>query len=358
MTKLLDLQGDTRKEAPPRFDDDSEDDDEDEAGEAPAGQGSPTKRGSQSSMEEKREKRNSKLSDIKTRFDQPTSKGSYKYKTLEELKKEREMKKLGIKTESQDEEKEATPVAEEVPESPSSTPAHDAATTAPAPPVEEIEELKEEDEVEAGPSQDEHKETTGGGGGTEQKKGRQKVASKFGKFFKGKGKDRSLSIPDNPGSSDNISQLSAENGSTTQIEEEPLSTEEPPRTGAEGDDQKPLTSMLERVTRRLGKYNYQKVRATLNGDTFHFAKPNKDKDGTTLSLVGAATAVRDSYQFELHTVDKSYTFRTDSEELCIKWVDSLKQAIEAFTPEPVEELAEENEEGKYDKPDQWSVACV
>ena len=344
MARLLDLQGDTRKEAPPKFEDDSEDDDDEET-EAPE---SPQKRGSQgSTTEEKRDRRNSKLNDMKSRFDPPSSKGSYKYKTLEELKKEREMKKLGIKTESQDESNEpapASPSTEEVQNPTTAASANDDTSNAVA---EEIEELKEEDEVDRPSNGIDAQEQKVPEEVVVDKKARShSKASKFGKFFKGKSrdKDRSLSIPENTGSTDNISQISAEN---TSIAPEEETTPSVGGAEEEKEDQKPFSSKLERVTRRLGKYSYQKVTATLNGDTFHFAKPNKDKDGTTLSLVGAATAVRDSYQFELHTVDKSYTFRTDSEELCIKWVESLKGAIDGCTP--VEELTEENEEGKHDK---------
>lgn len=337
MARLLDLQGDTRKEAPPKFEDDSEDDDDEEV-EAPE---SPEKKASQGSATEaeKRERRNSKLNDIKSRFDQP-ARGNYKYKTLEELKKEREMKKLGIKTESQDEANEPAPTlpsAEEVPAN------DDTSNTV----AEEIEEFKEEDELEEPSNDIDAQEQKVPEESVVDKKARSHtVASKFGKFFKGKSrdKDRSLSVPENTGSTDNISQISAEN---TSIAPEEETTPSVGGAEEEKEDQKPFSSRLERVTRRLGKYSYQKVTGTLNGDTFHFAKPNKDKDGTTLSLVGAATAVRDSYQFELHTVDKSYTFRTDSEELCIKWVESLKGAIDGCTP--VEELPEENDEGKHDK---------
>ncbi|XP_019849255.1 PREDICTED: uncharacterized protein LOC109580477 [Amphimedon queenslandica] len=343
MSRLLDLQGDTRKEAPPKFEDDSDDDDDEEI-EAPE---SPEKKASQGSTTEaeKKERRNSKLSDIKSRFDQPSRAGNYKYKTLEELKKEREMKKLGIKTDSQDETNEpapASPSTEEVPDSTTAASANGDTSNTVAEEIEEIEELKEEDEVDRPSNDIDAQEQKVPEELVVDKKARSHtVASKFGKFFKGKSKDkdRSLSIPENTGSTDNISQISAEN---TSIAPEEETTPSIGGAEEEKEDQKPFSSKLERVTRRLGKYSYQKVMATLNGDTFHFAKPNKDKDGTTLSLVGAATAVRDSYQFELHTVDKSYTFRTDSEELCIKWVESLKGAIDGCTP--VEELPEENEE--------------
>lgn len=340
MAKLLDLQGDARKEAPPKLDDDSEDEDDAISEESPkhdAPDGTPEKKVTP-------ERRNSrKLDDIKNKFNQPSGKGAgYRYKTLEELKKESAMKKAGVRSDSVSEEPTEEEKEDNIPQPTAREKTPPPPAVDPTPSDNQVEELTEEDE-DLPPSSD--PTPTVVEPVEQEKKGRSHTLGSglIGKIFKGgKGKDRSLSIPDT-GSTDNISQLSAENSTITLDEEEQGEGEEEEEPGK-------FTSHLERVTRRLGKYNYQKVTATLDNDTFHFIKP-KDKSGTTLSLVGAATAIRDSYQFELHTVDKSYTFRTDSEDLCIKWVDLLKGAIDACSPpqeEPAqEEIEEEIEEGKF-----------
>lgn len=342
MGRLDDLIGDTRREAPPRFEDD---DDEDETSlasvESPRHQQSAGE-GSGSDSSKKMERRNSKLDDIKNKFEQPKSKGGYRYKTLDELKKESANKRKSF-AESKEESKENEPASQPSKEETASQPSKeetakvDKQISVKDEEVVVVEELKEEDEAEIVAEKEDDKEVKND---VNQKKSRtHTLGSGLKKVFKKKNKDRSVA-PDPADTMDNISQISdnaLDNVSTIQEEEIPQEEEEGFK----------LSSRLERVNKRLGRYNYQEMTVTLDNDTVTLLRP-KDKEGTVVSLIGAATAIRDSYQFELHSVDKSYTFRTDSEDLCVKWVDMLKAAIDACTPEPVQEEIEEEdiEEGK------------
>lgn len=332
MNKLLDLEGDTRREAPPKLNSDSEDDDGEELPESPKkGEG---------------DRRNSKVMDIKNKFPQQSTAsktGGYKYKTLEELKREREMKKAGIPIEAEEKQEEEINDIDSKAENDENdaTPTHEVADEVEEEKFEEIEDIEEKveevieevtvDQPQAKQPKKSRSHTLGSG-----------LIGKFklGKKSKGKGKERSLTVADND--LDTISQTSE----TVSINEQGTAEEVvvPELTEEEETEGFHLSSQLERVTKRFGKYSYQKVTVTLSNDTVTIMKP-KDKEGIHLSLVGAATAIRDSYQFELHTVEKSYTFQTESEDLCIKWVDTLKLAIDAVTPEPVQESIEETIEG-------------
>ena len=363
MDRLDGLIGDTRREAPPRFE---EDDDEDETSLASvdspkhqqnAGEGS----GSESSK--KIERRNSKLDDIKNRFEQPKSKGGYRYKTLDELKKESANKRKSTIESKEEESKENEPASQPSKEATASQPTKEERASQPSkgerasqpskgerasqlskeerargdkqiPVIEDVpvvEELKEEDEAEIVAEKEDDKEVKSD---VNQKKSRtHTLGSGFKKVFKKKTKDRS--VVDSTETIDTTSQITenaVDNVCAIQEEEIPQEEEEGFK----------LSSRLERVNRRLGRYHYQEMTVTLDNDTVTLLKP-KDKEGTVVSLIGAATAIRDSYQFELHSVEKSYTFRTDSEDLCLKWVDTLKAAIDACTPEPVQEEIEEEE---------------
>ena len=361
MGRLDDLIGDTRREAPPRFE---EDDDEDETSlasvESPRHQQN-VGEGSGSESSKTLERRNSKLDDIKNRFEQPKSKGGYRYKTLDELKKESANKRRSTIESKEEESKEnepanqpskeeraSRPLKEErasqaVKKERASQPSKEERASQPLkeervdkqiPVIEDIpvvEELKEEDEADIVAEKEDDKEVKSD---VNQKKSRtHTLGSGLKKVFKKKTKDRP--IADTTDTMDTVSQISenaVDNVCAIQEEEVPQEEEEGFK----------LSSRLERVNKRLGRYNYQEMTVTLDNDTVTLLRP-KDKEGTVVSLIGAATAIRDSYQFELHSVEKSYTFRTDSEDLCIKWVDTLKAAIDACTPEPVQEEIEEED---------------
>ena len=351
MNKLLDLQGDTRKEAPPKFDSDTDEEDE-ENPLSPKSEDSPKKQPADV------EKRNSKILEMTKNFSQPSKPTTYRYKTLEELKRERELKKAGIsietetETDSKEDSKESSVVA---PDDTNDTKTEEeAAATA----VEEVA-VEEAPVTETQETQETpYEETQADTKGKQHRKSRSHtlgtgLIGKLGKKLKGKGKERSLTVGD-VDTMDNISQASeneivpnaTSEAITEQSEDVPELTEEDEMEGFH------LSSQLERVTRRFGKYIYHKVNVTLSNDTVTIMKP-KDKEGTHVSLVGAATAIRDSYSFELHTVDKSYTFQTESEDLCVKWVDTLKLAIDTYTPEP--ETVEETIEGNTITNTQFSI---
>jgi hypothetical protein len=339
MNKLLDVQGDTRKEAPVKLDDD-DDDEEDEEEETTGGAA-----GGASSPEKKSEKRNSKVFDTtKSRFDQPQTKTTYKYKTLEELKKEREMKKLGIplkdETKMEESEKEESPPTKQK-EVENKQPVEEKQEPA------AVNEIKEEEasiKDEPGPATEEQpmKEIEDNADTSQQqteldhqtkKRSHTLGISGFKKKLFGKRERSSTagSSVDSEVHEDNVSQVSAEEvNQIPPAEEVEELTEEAENEGLH------FSSKLERVTRQLGKYRYHKMTLTLENDTVTMMKP-KDKNGTRISLIGAATVASDTYQFQLHTADKSYTFQTDSEELTVKWVDTLMYAIDACTPAPPEE---------------------
>ena len=343
MEKLLDLQGDTRKEAPPKFDDSDDDDDEDEETsiESPSRR---VERDSSSEGDGDKKKRTSKVFDARSRFEKPPQR--FQYKTLEQIKLERlaskgqnqvketqekredkeqkeEIKKEEIKKEEikKEEIKKEEIEKEEVLEKPR----------------EDVKELEEDEEMD-GNGKNEPEPTTP----NIKSKSTKSRNSMSGGFMKKlfKGKERSMSSDTT--SNDNISEISEDKISQSiDIEEDDEKEEE--------EEQKPFSTVLDRVTRKLGRYSYQSVVMTLLGESVKVCKP-KDKDkGLDISLIGAAAVDKDSYQFELHTAQKSYTFRTDSEELCIKWVNALKEAIEVCNPvvEPIEEEIEE--EGMYNK---------
>ena len=339
MEKLLDLQGDTRKEAPPKFDDSDDDDDEDEETsiESPSRQ---VDRDSSSEGDGDKKKRTSKVFDARNRFEKPPQR--FQYKTLEQIKLERlarkeqnqvketqeikedkkqkeEIKKEEIKKEEIKKEKEEIEKEEVLEKS-----------------HEDVKELEENEEIDSN-GKDEPEPTTPD---KKSKSAKSRSHSMGGGFMKKlfKGKERSMSSDTT--TSDNISEISEDKISQNiEIEEEDEKEED--------EEQKPFSSVLDRVTRKLGRYSYQPVVMTLLEESVKVCRPKDHAKGLDISLIGAAAVDKDSYQFELHTAQKSYTFRTDSEELCIKWVNVLKEAIEVCNPvvEPIEEEIEE--EGMY-----------
>ena len=356
MDQLLDLQGDTRREAPPKLD---SDDDEDEDVAAP--QDSPVKRRETSGRKGSGEDRDSKVSDRLSKFEKPSA-GSggrnFKYKTLEELKKGNSVSLDGDKPEEEKEKEKA----ENSPATPTQSTAKDPANDPPS-----NSQLKDSLEVK-----DDNKSSSLSNTPTGTPDSKRKslfAGGLFKKKIKHDSKERAhslgggssadnVSIEEKPGSSlelnedEDLPTSTASTDKPTEQEQQPTKEEvEEIEEEKEEESDKPLTSLLERVTKRLGRYSYQKVELTLLSESVKFRKPNQSVDKSTeVSLLGAASAIRDSYQFELHTPDKSYTFRTDSEELCTKWVTALGEAIDYLNP--IEELAEEEEEeGQGAEPD-------
>ena len=370
MEQLLDLQGDTRREAPVKFESDDDDDDEEDAALPP----SPVKRREKQTSEDDK-KRESKLSDRMSKFEKPSAASggrNFKYKTLEELKKRNS---ITSDTDKPDE-KEASL-------SPSVATAPEITPDSPSP-IPEEPPTQTKDTLEVSSKKQKKKSTPKTTPVSTPETTRKNRASslaggllnKVKKIKHDSSKERASSL--DASSVDNVGVEEGEKGTTDNIEldegdegnaqansttskpaapevkvveeekpPEPLPEEkvEEIQEEEEEEDGKPLVSNLERVTRRLGRYSYQKIEMTLLSESVKFRKHNQSVDKSTeIPLVGAASAIRDSYQFELHTPDKSYTFRTDSEELCTKWVTALGEAIDICNPAPIEE--EPEPEGK------------
>lgn len=339
MEKLLDLQGDTRKEAPPKFDDSDDDDDEDEETsiESPSRR---VERDSSSEGDGDKKKRTSKVFDARNRFEKPPQR--FQYKTLEQIKLERLAKKEQNQAKETQEKKEDKEQKEEIKKEEIKKEEIEKEEIEKKEvlekPREDVKELEENEEID-GNGKDEPEPTTPD---KKSKSSKSRSHSMGGGFMKKlfKGKERSMSSDTTTSINDSISETSEDKISQNiEVEEEDEKEDEK----EEEEEQKPFSTVLDRVTRKLGRYSYQQVVMTLLGESVKVCKPRDKDKGLDISLIGAAAVDKDSYQFELHTAQKSYTFRTDSEELCIKWVNALKEAIEVCNPvvEPIEEEIEE-----------------
>lgn len=365
MEQLLDLQGDTIREAPPKFDSDDEEDDDVPTA---AAQPSPVKMRTKPEVENKRSTGGGSLADRTSKFEKPSStaagKNRFKYKTLEELKKSRN----SVTLEDKEEEKEPLPspaAAEESKKEPE-TAKSDPISEEPSTPSKDLLNVDTKSSPVSTPSLTPS--------ATPETKRKNRASSLAGglmkkmKKLKHENKNRSSSMNDST-SMENIEEKQSngleldeedegesapptpqatEKESQNTIEQQQQPEEEPSamieeeeEEEAKGDEEtgdKPFTSTVEKVTKRLGRYTYQKVEMTLLPEAVFYRKPNQSESKSTeVSLIGAASAIRDSYQFELHTPYKSLTFRTDTEDLCAKWVTALGEAIDACNPTPIEE---------------------
>ena len=358
MEQLLDLQGDTRREAPPKFAESESEDDEDEL-EEPAAP-SPVKRRVNSTPGSGETK--AKVTDRLSKFEKPstaTSTGAHRfiYKSLDELKKRNSVTLEGDK-----------------PLEDSDTPAAD--NKEDDPPIEEEEEVssvhtdslevpdKKKKKGKTTPKNTPSSTPTSTPEVTRKNRASSLAGNLFNKVKKNKKheeKERSSSLVAPPTNA--VTEVTG-GGETIELDEEDeeapvgvASTKGPPipdkepsvqleeeaEVVNEGGEQ-PLVSSLERVTKRLGRYVYQKVEMTLGKDSVMYRKPNQSvSKATEVSLVGAASAIRDSYQFELHTPDKSYTFRAETEAACTQWVTALEEAIEVCNPTIIEEESDPEE---------------
>ncbi len=351
MEQLVDTQGDTRREAPPKFAD-SEDDDDEEDTVSPA---TPVKhRQPSSSGEQENKKRESKLSDRMSKFEKPTTGTgrNFQYRTLEELRKKRnskadtDLEKLDIEAETtknvdrdkSTSEEPASPLMDTLEVEKNKTPSTTPTVTPTSTP-----DTKRKNRAQS----------LAGGIFNKVKKKKGDIKDRSGSLDV-TGKDRSGSL-DVTGSNDNLSAIvdtpltidsNIVEPSKPVVEEEQQPIEEPTpqddQKESEEDNDKPFTSHLERVSKRLGRYTYQKIEMMILEESVKFWKHNQNQDkAATISLIGAATAIRDSYQFEIHTPDKSYTFRAESEELCVKWFTLLNEVINVCNPILIEEEIEE-----------------
>lgn len=368
MDQLLDLQGDTIKEAPPKLGSDDEEDDDIPAPQQPVKMRNKT-------VENKRVA-SSSISDRTSKFEKPGGGKNFKYKTLEELKKARN----SVSMEEKEEESKGDAVSPTSPAAPEET-----ATTKEQKDTTKTDPIPEEPsknflEVDGKPSPTSSANSTPSG--TPEAKRKNRASSLAGGLMKKMKKqlkhdvhkDRSSSLNETT-SMENIGEKQQSNegleldeedeGESTpaapkvngvteeieQIEEEPAAMiEEEPEEEEDGGDKPAFTSLVEKVTKRLGRYSYQKVEMTLLPEAVVYRKPGQNESkNTEISLIGAASAIRDSYQFELHTPYKSYTFRTETEELCAKWVSGLGEAIDACNPSPIEEEPPSVDEGSTNK---------
>lgn len=307
MEKLLDLQGEGRREAPP-VTSSEQNSVEEEPGVISSLEESPVKkRHSGISSEGDDEdgsrlvRRNSKLLGLMNKFEQSDESRSFKYKTLEELKKGKQadqQKKDGVEGEKKEEEVE-NPEPEE-------------------PEVEEntVEELEEEDEELEQPVIEDT---------VEEKSRSRAITQGFGKFKKlfksSKDKDKPYAVVPEPQAADE------------QEEKEAVEVEEPKE---EGKDIK-LSTQLDRVTKRLGSTYHQRVHVTLRTSILTIAKNIKGEDSKEIVLSGTSVTTKDAMHFELHCEKKTFVFRADCEESCQQWVEALQGVIVECSPEQVEE---------------------
>ena len=339
MEKLLDLQDDTRRDQPPKFEDDRE---------SLTSMDSPQKKSLTEETDEAKSSSEgaskSKVAGAASKFEVKPAPSKFKYRTLEELKELKRRRESGLPEETEppkettEEKNEETNKSESIkvektdnvslPEEDDDNLYDDTVGFQPA--SQQQQQQQEEEQKHETEEADAKKARANSKTGTGLMK----------RLFNKKEKKGHIS---ESVSSETLDEIENGNGSNkadaTSCEEIAPEEEDEP----EGFN---LTSQLEKVTKgRFGKYHYTNYKAVLKDDQVTLTRP-KDKEPTIISLVGAATVVRDPYQFELHTEDdKSFTFRTDSEDLTIKWVETLKAAIDACTPvEPIEEEPEEEEE--------------
>ena len=326
MEKLLDLQGEGRREIPAALDVDGSDivepgeEDHGPAGKLEKTESPYKKRFSQTSSEDGEEdgesparliRRNSKLANLMSKFEQQSEERGNRYKTLEQLKKAKQQEPEKEQDELELEEEEE----EEI--------------------VEEEEEAKEEESippVEANHVQEEDVEPT--------------EALKVEEVAEGKSRSRALShgfgkIKKLFKSSKEKSPVPMADGESQHDATEVL-PEQPEREVEEDVEEKSvdsdvkLFSQLDRVTKRLGSTHHQRVYVTLRSTTVAIAKNIKGDDSKEIQLTGASASMKDSLHFELHGEKKSYVFRADSEESCQQWVETLTAAIQECSP--VEEI--------------------
>ena len=233
-------------------------------------------------------RRNSKLLGLlMSKFEQPDdNKTKFKYKTLEQLKNKQ----------SEPQEDEEEEVEEEVLEEPA-----------------EVEELAEEDDEHPAATTEEVVEDKS------RSKGR---FGKFKKLFKSKDKDKPYApVEVEPSSEAQEEQAGEKEG------------EEPEEEVKEVDSDIRLSAQLDRVTKRLGSTHHQRVYVTLRSTTLTVAKTIKGEDAREIALAGTSVSVKDSVHFEFHCDKKGLVFRTDCEEACQQWVEAMQAAITECSPE-------------------------
>ena len=345
MEQLLDLQGDTRREAPPKFAESESEDDDDDL-EEPAAP-SPVKRRVNSGE--------TKVTDRFSKFEKPsTAVGarSFKYKTLEELKKSRNS--VTIEDDKPTEESKTTTAADKKEDDPPEEEVNSVNTDSLEVPD------KKKKKGKTTPKTTPSTTPTSTPDVTRKNRASSLAGNLFNKVKKNKKheeKERSNSLVPTP-TTDTVTEVTG-GGESIELDEEDevvpvgvtntkapsIPDKEPSIEEAEEGGEQPLVSSLERVTKRLGRYVYQKVEMTLGKDSVKYRKPNQSESkATEVSLMGAASAIRDSYQFELHTPDKSYTFRAETEGACTQWVTALGEAIEVCNPVPLIEEESDPEE--------------
>ena len=323
MDKLLDLQGDTRRGAPPSFEGDYEPslptspDRMDESRMSVTSEGDGSESG-----ERTLHHRTSKILDMRGKFEQPSAGRPTYYKTLEQLKKGSPDHKdnatsadKSVPEEQQQAEKEASPEKEQ----------------------EAVEDEKEESfEIpEDVPDIAEHSQ------GKSQRKGKKdkKHRPAFKKLLAPK-RDRVDSGASPVGSTENLDQSTKEgreNEDNSPPSEEQAADE---LEEEEVDEDAPLVAILNRVSKRLGRTSLQPVQVVLEGTSVKITKvtsKDKDKETTEIDLATSATAQRDHLHFEIFTTSKTYTFRAQSEEQCSLWTTRLMDVIKSCTPDQPEE---------------------
>lgn len=325
MDKLLDLQGDTRRGAPPKFDEDDvfstptspERMDESRASIISEGEGVEI-------GERSLPRRSSKILGMREKFEQPSSERPNYYKTLDQLKKTSPVHKDdGSSTEKSQQLKEEGTLDNE---------------------QEAVEEEKEES-FEMPEDIPDAAETNEDKRHRKEKKDKKHRGAFFTKLL-GPKKDRSDSVVSPVGSQDSLDQAGKENkedGSHTPPSEE-TPTEEKPTDDSEqepvDDKDVPLVAVLDRVLKRLGRTTRQQVQLVLQGTLVKMTKlssKEKDREAMEMDLTTSATAQRDNLHFEIFTTSKSYTFRAQSEEQCSKWTARLMETIKSCTPDQPEE---------------------
>ena len=341
MERLLDLQDDTRRDQPPKFDEDTE---------SLTSMGSPQKKSVTEDEEEPStpgtdgpNKRASKVMSSVSKFEVKPAASKFKYRTLEELKELKRRRESGLPEESEPPAEKADEKVQDKAETESKEVDVETKKVDSNSLQEESEDLYDDTVNLQVSAQQQEEEVKHEAEGTKKERSNTKGTRLMKRLFKkdktNKGHVAESASMDNLSVEDQESDAISATKVDAAVSEEVAAPEE-----EEGEEGFHLVSQLEKVTKgRFGKFHYQNYKAELAGDQVVLSRP-KDKEPTVISLVGAATAVRDPYQFELHTEDKSFTFRTDSEDLTVKWVETLKAAIDACTPvEPIEEETDEEE---------------
>lgn len=319
MDKLLDLQGDTRRVAPPSFEGDNEPSlptspvraDESRTSIPSEGEGSET-------GERVISHRSSKILDMRGKFEQTSSERPNYYKTLDQLKKGSPSHK-----DKDSVQEEQLPNKEESPSK-----------------EEEVVEDEKEESFEIPEDAPDAAELNHDRSQRKEKKDKKHRPAFFKKFL-GPKRDRVDSGASPLGSTENLDSTAKEDKenecNSAPSEEKPA---DEPEEETVDDKDAPLVATMNRVSKRLGRTSLQQVQLVLHGTSVKITKittKEKDKETIEIDLTTSATAPRDNLHFEICTTSKTYTFRAESEEQCSLWTSRLMETIKSCTPDQPEE---------------------